>query len=406
MAHSAEIDLTDPRSRDYALYARLREENPIARANIGGGVHGWLITRYDDAVAVLKDERFANDRSNAPAARMPFMERVIRWSFGPLLTHVLARDNPDHARLRGLVQKAFTTNAVEAMRPRIEALTAGLLDQAARRPSLDVVRDYALPLPITIIAEMFGVPPEERDRFHRWARALVDVSGFSLAAMLRSAPSLVAYVRYLRLLIRRRREQPGNDMISALVVAEEAGDTLSEGELLAMIYLLLVAGYETTVNLISSGTLALLENPEQMRRLRAEPQRMASAVEEMARYYSPIESAVPRMARCELELRGVKVARGEPVFVSFASANRDPRQFPQPDLFDIAREPNRHLGYGQGIHYCLGAPLARLESQIAIRTLLARYPELKLSVPRQQLRWRKSLILRGLESLPVIAARA
>jgi cytochrome P450 PksS len=195
-------------------------------------------------------------------------------------------------------------------------------------------------------------------------------------------------------------------MISALVVAEEAGDKLNEGELLAMIYLLLVAGYETTVNLISSGTLALLENPEQMQRLRAEPQRMELAVEEMARYYSPIESSVPRMARCELELRGVTVARGEPMFVSFASANRDPRQFPQPDRFDIAREPNRHLGYGQGIHYCLGAPLARLESQIAIRTLLARYPELKLAAPQKQLRWRNSLILRGLESLPVVAGRA
>ena len=389
--------------RDYALYARLREEQPIARATIGGGVRGWLVTRYDDAVAVLKDERFANDRNNAPAPSLPLMERVVRRSFGPLMTHLLARDNPDHARLRGLVQKAFTVNAVEAMRPRVEALTAELLGKAVARGGLDIVRDYALPLPITIIAEMFGVPPEERERFHRWARALVDVSGFSPWAMLKSAPSLLAYVRYLRLLIRRRRELPGADMISALVAAEEAGDKLSEGELLAMIYLLLVAGYETTVNLISSGTLALLENPEQLLRLRVDPALMEPAVEEMARYYSPIEHSVPRMARCDLQLREVLVRRGEPMFVNFASANRDARQFPEPDVFDIARSPNRHLGFGQGMHYCLGAPLARLESQVAFRTLLERLPELRLAVPRDRLRWRNSLILRGLESLPVAA---
>ena len=392
--------------RDYTLYARLREESPIARASIGGGVSGWLVTRYDDVLAVLKDERFANDRNNAPAHSTPPMERLVRWSFGSLLSHLLARDNPDHARLRGLVQKAFTTDAVEALRPRIEALTAELLERAVARGDLDIVRDYALPLPITIIAEMFGVPPEERDKFHRWAKALVDVTGFGPVAMLRSAPSLIAYARYLRLLIRRRRDHPGADMISALVAAEEAGDKLSEGELLAMIYLLLVAGYETTVNLISSGVLALLENPEQMQQLRSQPALMETAVEEAARYYSPIEHGVPRMARCDLKLREVSVRRGEPVFVSFASANRDPRQFPEPDVFDIARSPNRHLGFGQGMHYCLGAPLARLESQIALRALLARFPELRLAGPRDQLRWRNSLILRGLESLPVVASRA
>lgn len=401
VGHLQEIDLTDPRMRDHAVYARLREEAPVARVHIGGGIRGWLVTRYDDTVVVLKDERFANDRRNAQVGGLPLMERAIRWSFGPLVRHLLGRDRPDHTRLRGLVQKAFTTAAVEAMRPRIESLTIELLDRVAATGQFDLVRDYALPLPITVIAEMFGVPPDERDRFHRWARALVDISGLDLFTLLRTAPRMIAYVRYLRLLIRRRREHAGTDLISALVAAEEAGDKLSEGELLAMIYLLLVAGYETTVNLIANGTLALLENPEQLRRLRSEPALVESAIEELARYYSPIETSTVRMARCDLDLQGVTVRRGAVVVASLASANRDPRQFPNPDALDLGRSPNRHLAFGQGIHYCLGAPLGRLESQIAFRTLLARFPELHLAVPHEQLRWRNSLILRGLESLPV-----
>lgn len=404
MGSLQEIDLTDPRMRDYAVYARLREEAPVSRVHIGGGIRGWLVTRYDDAVVVLKDERFANDRRNARVGGMALMERAIRWGFGPLTRHLLGRDKPDHTRLRGLVQKAFTTASVEAMRPRIESLTAELLDRAAASPEFDLVRDYALPLPITIIAEMFGVPPEEREKFHRWARALVDISGLDLVTLLRAAPRLIAYVRYLRFLIRCRREHAGTDLISALVAAEEAGDKLSEGELLAMIYLLLVAGYETTVNLIANGTLALLENPEQLRRLRSEPALLESAVEELARYYSPIETSTIRMARCALQLQDVAVRRGDVVVASLASANRDPRQFPNPDILDLGRNPNRHLAFGQGIHYCLGAPLGRLESQIAFRTLLARFPELHLAVRHEQLRWRNSLILRGLESLPVASS--
>jgi cytochrome P450 len=288
------------------------------------------------------------------------------------------------------------------MRSRIESLTEQLLDRVAAQRRMDVIRDYALPLPTTIIAEMLGVPVTDRDRFHRWSSAVASSSFAGRFEMLRVVPSVLAFLRYIRKLVRLRRRRPGNDLISALVAAEQAGDKLSEPELLAMIFLLLIAGHQTTIHLVGNGTLALLENRAEMEKLCAHPSIVESAVEEMLRYDSPLPMASHRWARCNISIAGATIPQGEPIFAGIAAANRDPQQFERPDVLDLTREPNRHLTFGQGIHRCLGAPLARLEAQIAFTTLLRRFPNLRLAVSRNDdLRWQRSILLRGLQALPV-----
>ncbi len=407
MIDTANIRLADPKfKRDpYPVYARLRKEAPVCSVRSGHALvkSVWLITRYEDVAAALKDERLANDRRNAPTKGRPAREAFVYRLLAAFVQNLLGLDEPHHARLRALVQKAFTLRRVEDMRPRIESLTEQLLASVAARNRMDVIRDYALPLPATIIAEMLGVPGSDRGRFHRYSAALLSSSAGWLG-LVSAAPRMLAFLRYIRKLVRWRRERLGNDLISALVEAEEAGDKLSENELVAMIFFLLVAGHETTANLIGNGTLALIENRTEMEKLRAQPSMMPSAIEELLRYDGPIELAAARWARSDVTLAGVTIPRGNPVACALTSANRDPEQFERPDVLDLAREPNRHLAFGQGIHFCLGAPLARLEAQIAFATLLRRFPELRLAVPRSALRWRKSLLLRGLEALPVTLA--
>ncbi|MCI0354141.1 MAG: cytochrome P450 [Acidobacteria bacterium] len=399
MFDAAAIDLTDPQFRidPYPTYARLRVEAPVCRARAGFFGRAWLITRYDDVAAALRDERFTKDLRKV---RRPEVQ-VLRL-FGALNRHMLNADPPDHTRLRALVQKVFTTRFVEGLRARIESLAEQLLDRMAAQGQMDVVGDFAQPLPTTVIAEMLGVPVSDRERFQRWSAGLVDFAG--LLSILKAAPSAWALLRYIRGLVALRRKRPEDDLISALVAAEEAGDKLNENELLAMVSLLLLAGFETTVNLIGNGTLALLENPAAMEKLRAEPTLMPSAVEELLRYDSPIKLATPRWTLCEVTVAGVQIPRHAAVAIAIASANRDPEQFDRPDALDLAREPNRHLSLGQGIHYCLGAPLARLEGQVAFTALLRRFPRMRLTVPRGSLRWRNSMPLRGLQSLPVTIA--
>jgi len=320
--------------------------------------------------------------------------------FRPLTRNMLDLDPPDHTRLRALVQKAFTPRVVEQMRERIRALTEELVDRALERGRIDLIRDYALPIPTTIIAEMLGVPVEDRHRFQRWSGAIVQ-SNPSGWRMIPAIPHAILFLRYIRRLVRARRAEPRDDLVSALVRAEEAGDQLSEDELFAMVFLLLIAGHETTVNLIGNGTLALLEHPSAMERLRSEPGLLAGAVEELLRHSGPLQTATERFAREDSEVGGVTIPRGSTVYAVLASANRDERQFSNPDAVDVAREPNRHLAFGLGIHYCVGAPLARLEAQIAFDTLLRRTSALSLVASRDALRWRRGIVLRGLESLPV-----
>jgi cytochrome P450 PksS len=383
----------------FPLFARLRAEEPVHRALLPPRTPIWFVTRHEDVLALLKDDRFAKDRTRAMTAeqlrRMPWVPPMFR----PLERNMLDRDPPDHTRLRALVQKAFTPRLVEQLRGRVEALADELLDEVAHRGEMDLIRDYALPLPMTIIAEILGVPTRDRDRFQRWSKVIVSVNAFNVSW--RVFPAVWGFTRYLKRLFALRRAEPGDDLTTALVRAEEAGERLGEDELLAMAFLLLIAGHETTVNLIASGTLELLRHPDQLDRLRRDPSLIGTAVEELLRFTAPVFLSTERYALEDLELRGVAIPRGGLVFAALGSANRDETVFRDPDSLDVGRSENRHLGFGQGIHYCLGAPLARLEAQVAFEALLRRLPDLRLKGPPESLRWRRSLILRGLEALPV-----
>jgi cytochrome P450 PksS len=388
------------KANPHPFYARMRAEAPVCRVRQPTGQEAWLVARYDDVAALAKDERFAKDRRNAMT-----QEQLLRQPWVPgfmrALEHtMLDSDDPDHRRLRGLVHKAFTPRLIEQMMGRIQALADELLDAMAARGGGDLIAGYALPIPTTIIAQMIGVPEGDRLRFHRWSKSIMLASGSGLGVLM-AIPGVIAFLRYIRAMIRARRADPRDDLLSALTQAEEAGDQLGEDELVAMVFLLLVAGHETTVNLIGNGALALLDHPEQRERLRAEPALIRPAIEELVRFESPVELMTERYARQDLEIAGAHIPRGALVFGAIASANRDESQFPDPDRLDLARSPNRHLAFGQGAHYCLGAPLARLEGQIAIATLLRRAPGLRLAVPREGVRWRRQMVLRGLEALPV-----
>lgn len=399
-----EVDLTSPafKADPYPFYARLRAEAPVARV-MQNGRPFWLITRYDDVVALLKDERFVKDRSNIAGAEAGSGTMWLPGILKPLLRNMLDRDPPDHTRLRSLVHKGFTPRLIARMDARIQSLADALLDAAAGRSSFDLIADYAQPIPMTIIADMLGVAPADRPKFQRWSRAIVSISP-STMGMLRALPSIYLFMRFARRLIRDRRRDPQDDLVTALVQIEEAGDRLDEEELLAMIFLLLVAGHETTVNLIGNGSLALLRHPEQLARLRAEPALLETAVEELLRYDGPLETATERFARDDVTLHGITIPRGEVVYGVLAAANRDERQFPDPDTLDISRQPNRHIAFGHGIHFCLGAPLARLEGKIAFATLLRRLPAWRLAVAPESLRWNRGLVLHGLEALPLVNA--
>ena len=384
----------------FPFLATLRASEPVYRTTLPDKTPVWLLTRYEDVNALLRDERFPKNRRTALT---PEQLRKLPWvppMFRPLERNMLDLDGADHTRLRALVHKAFTPRLVERMRGRVQTLADELLERVSRRGEMDLIADYALPLPMTIITEILGVPTADRHKFHRWSKAVVSLS--SPNPTLRVVPSVWMFVRYLRRFFKVRRRDPREDLASALIQAEEAGDKLSEDELLAMVFLLLIAGHETTVNLIGSGVLALLEHPDQMDKLRGEPALMKAAVEELLRHTAPVFMTTERYAREDVTLRGVTIPRGEMTLGVIGSANRDETVFENPDTLDIAREPNRHLSFGQGIHFCLGAPLARMEAQIAVGTLLRRMPGLRLKVSPDSLRWRPSMILRGLAALPVL----
>lgn len=396
----AQIASSDFKANPHPFYARLRAEAPVCRVRLPDKQEAWLVARYDDVLALLKDSRFAKDRHNAMTAEQLTKQPWIPAVFAPLTRNMLDLDDPDHARLRGLVHKAFTPHRIEQMIERIQLLSDQLVDKAEARGQFDLIRDFALPLPVAVVADLLGVPPGDRLKFARWSNTIIKNTASRWNIVL-SLPDMLAFVHYIRWLISVRRREPQDDLVSALVQAEEAGDHLNEDELLAMIAILLIAGHETTVNLIGNGVLALLQHPEQRECLRADPSQIKTAVEELLRYGSPVDMATERYAREDVEIAGALIPRGALVFGVLGSANRDERQFTNPDTLDIARDPNRHLAFGQGGHYCVGAPLARMEGQIAINTLLRRFPNLRLAQAPERLRWRRGLVLRGLESLPL-----
>ncbi|HEY1375745.1 MAG TPA: cytochrome P450 [Gemmataceae bacterium] len=402
-ARPAPVNIADPafKANPFPYYARLRDESPVVRVTLPTREAGWLVTRYDDVAAVLKDDRFVKDTANALSPEQAAAQPWFRRAFKVLKRNMLQLDPPDHTRLRGLVNVAFTPRLVEQMRGRVQELADDLLDAAARRGTADLVRDFALPLPTTVIAEVLGVPAADREKFHRWSTALVAASA-SNWALLRAVPGAWALMRYIRGIVRRRRADPRDDLTTALVRAEAAGDRLTEDELLAMIFLLLIAGHETTVNLIAGGLLALLEHPAQLDRLRADPGLIKPAVEELLRFVTPVDLATERYTAGAVAVGGVTIPRGEMVYAVLGSANHDERQFPDPESLDVGRDPNRHLAFGLGTHFCLGASLARLEGQVALGTLVRRFPGLRLAVAAESLPWRRGILLRGLEALPVV----
>lgn len=318
-----------------------------------------------------------------------------------ILNSMVMKDPPDHRRLRNLVQRAFTPAMVARLSDRVEAITHELLDAMARKPTAELVSELALPLPLTVIAEMLGVPPGERASFRELFGKVVDPDALNPVGFVRNLPRMRRLNRFIRQLMTLRREQPGEDLTTALVRAEEDGDRLSEDEVVSMVFLLLFAGHETTVNLIASGVQALLAHPEQLALLREKPELIDTAIEELLRFTNPVGTVAPRFAREDMEVAGVAVPRGTTLMLLLASANLDEAAFPNAHQLDITRDPNRHVSFGLGAHFCLGAPLARLEARIALPALLRRFPDLRLAVPSSEVRLRSNIGLRGLHSLPV-----
>ena len=398
----AAIDVTSPafKANPFPWYAQLREEAPVYPVTIPSRrERAWLVTRYADVVSVLKDERLLKNRMNAMTPEQLAQATRVPPAFAALQRSLLSLDGADHDRLRALVHQAFTQRMIEGMRDQIQVVVDELLDAAAAKGSMNLIEDYAMPLPLTMIGRILGVPAADNAKFHHWTKVVVTIGTNRDPASV--GPDVMSMVQYLREQIAARRAQPQADLITGLVAAQEGDDRLSDDEIVSMIFLLLSAGHETTLNLIGSGTLALLDHPDQWTRLRDEPEVTKPAIEELLRYVCPAEMATERFTREEVTIAGVTIPQGELVIAVIASANRDPAMFDQPDTLDVARANNKHLAFGQGIHYCLGAPLARLEGQIALPALARRFPHLRLSIPPEQVRWRGGFILRGLEALPV-----
>ncbi|MFD7547155.1 cytochrome P450 [Streptomyces sp. NPDC059816] len=399
----------------YPAYAWLREHAPVHRTRLPSGVEAWLVTRYVDARQALADARLSKNPAHHDEPEHAKGKTGIPGERkAELMTHLLNIDPPDHTRLRRLVSKAFTPRRVAAFAPRVQQLTDRLIDGFAERGEADLIHEFAFPLPIYAICDLLGVPAEDQDDFRDWAGMMIRHGGGPRGGVARSVKKMRGYLVEL---IHRKRETLGeagdDDLISGLIRASDHGEHLTEGEAAAMAFILLFAGFETTVNLIGNGTFALLTHPEQralLQRSLAEEGEgsplLDTAVEELLRFDGPVEMATWRFATEPLRLGGRDIERGDPVLVVLAAADRDPARFDRPDTLDLTRRDNPHLGYGHGIHYCLGAPLARLEGRAALVTLLRRLPDLQLAAAPEELRWRGGLIMRGLRTLPVRFAPA
>jgi cytochrome P450 len=377
----------------HTIYRELRAEGPVRPAIRERGLRVWLVTRYAEAKALLADPRLSKDGDRALEL---FPEGTRGADSSSLSAHMLNSDPPDHTRLRKLVNRAFTARTVARLRPRIEQITDRLLDDLADAGTVDLVESFAFPLPITVICELLGVPGSDSDKFREWTKPFV----MSASAEERRAAH-EALETYLIELVAAKRKAPGEDLLSDLVQVSDEGDRLSPAEIVSMAFLLLVAGHETTVNLIANGVLALLLNPEQLAALRADPSLLSNAVEEFLRYEGPINIATLRFTTEPIRVGDVEIPADEFVMISLLSANRDDDRFSEPDRLDITRSAGGHLAFGHGIHYCLGAPLARLEAEIALGRLLSRFPKLELDIEPDALQWRVSTLIRGANVVPI-----
>ena len=392
---SSEIDLSGPEfiADPYPVYARLRAMDDPYWLSHGGGTGGmWLFTRYEDVIAVLKEARIAKDVSRLlPPEKLTLLDQSM-----------LFRDAPDHARLRALSNQAFSPTRVRNLEPRILEIVDGLLARVRSHHVMDFIADFAQPLPVMVIAELLGVPQEDQDRFRVWSGLIargVDMVRATEEDVRNQREATIALMGYFTELIRQRRSQPHEDIISGLIEAHDQGDRLSEEELLGTCILLLIAGHETTINLLGNGLFTLLRHPDQLALLKSRPELVPSAVEEMLRFESPVQRATFRFTRETFTFQGVTLTQGQQVSAVLGAANRDPMQFPDGDRFDITRDPNRHVGFGLGMHFCLGASLARAEARIGFTRLLDALPNLQLVSDTPQ--WQPSTFFRGLKTLPV-----
>ncbi|SFJ02417.1 Cytochrome P450 [Paenibacillus sp. UNC496MF] len=398
---NANLDVSSPAFKRHAheLYDRLRAHDPLHELTMTDGQRAWLTTRYDDAILALKDnERITkNLQSLSPedyASVIPEKEMAL------ISKQMLSSDPPDHTRLRAIVSKAFTPQMIDRMESDIQRIAEDLIDRIEQAGKLEAIEDFAFPLPITVISRMLGIPDDDYILFKRWSSDFIEAAN-NREKLKTAFPSLQAFRLYLEELIDARRKTPGDDLISLLIQAHDDQDRLSGDELVSTIWLLIVAGHETTVNLIGNGLLALLENPDQLRLWRQDPSLTATAVEELLRYYSPVEIATSRWASRDFEWHGKDVRKGDLILVGLGAANRDPAQFDDPGRLDLSRKKNKHIAFGNGIHFCLGAPLARIEGRIALTALLRRLPDLKLSPSFTGPEWRPGILMRGLRELPI-----
>ncbi|HEX4211947.1 MAG TPA: cytochrome P450 [Candidatus Dormibacteraeota bacterium] len=398
----------------YEHYARLREEAPVQRLIQPGGTEVWLITRYDDARSALADPRLTKDFAANHEALIRGHFRRPEDRVEEQAPDMLFSDPPVHDRLRRLVSKAFTPRRVEHLRPRVQEIADQLLDGLAGTEETDLIGSFAFPLPVTVICELLGVPAGDRDRFRSWTNDLMSTRRDE-EGLRRMEEADRAMNRYFADLVRETTplvdaelpEERQPSLIHALIAASEDRDRLSEGELLQMLQLLLLAGHETTVNLIGNGTLALLRNPDQLRLLQDRPELLPGAIEELLRFDGPVERATLRFTREDVQVGDITIPAHSVVAIIIAAADHDPSHVVEPDRLDISRPPAQHLAFGHGIHFCLGAPLARLEGQVAIGSMLARFPDLRLARPVSDLRFRAAgILIRGLDQLPVHLGRA
>ena len=383
----------------YEIYKESRKMQPILFVNKTELGAEWLITRYEDALPLLKDNRLKKDPANVFSQDTLNVFLTVDNS-DYLTTHMLNSDPPNHNRLRSLVQKAFTPKMVAQLEGRIQHIADDLLNEVERKGSLNLVDDYSFPLPIIVISEMLGIPKEDQAKFRIWSHAVI-ASPETPEEIKETEKQLSEFITYLQYLVDMKRKEPKEDLVSALILAESEGHKLSARELYSMIMLLIVAGHETTVNLITNTVLALLENPNQLQLLKENPKLIDAAIEEGLRYYSPVEVTTSRWADGPFQIHDQTIEKGDMVVIALASANRDETVFENPEVYDITRKNNRHIAFGHGSHFCLGALLAKLEAKIAITTLFNRMPKLQIKGDREEIKWQGNYLMRSLEELPL-----
>ncbi|WP_264535359.1 cytochrome P450 family protein [Flavobacterium sp. N1736] len=386
------------------VFQELRNKSPIQQITLDDGFPMWLISRFDDVIMVLRDPRFIKSPDNLRKNNTdPTKGKTTRTTPAHILRrwHMLASDPPEHTKLRDFAQKAFTPKIIANLRPRIQDIANELITLILKKETaIDFIDDFAYQLPIIVIAELLGLPDKDREKLRKWSEILIEVQ-VTEKNKLSIDENAQEFIDYLKNVFSLRRKNPGNDLISAFLKLEEAEEHMTEDELYATIFLLIVAGHETTVNLISNGMHALLSHPDQLKLLKNNPELIHSAVEEILRYNGPIFTSTMRLAGEDIIINELTIKKGEGVLVLLSSANQDETKFDNPMQFDIIRKTNKHLGFGYGIHFCIGAPLARLECEIAINTILNRLPNLKLDPKSNSYEWRTSTIIRGLKKFPV-----